>query len=508
MDEKASKASKILNNITKIKIHDLHEIFVARKIFQKVEQGNKSFAGSVDIDIRDFFAYADSSLQDLSKKLKAETIEYDDPSSSKVTDALNQLFDSNVKSARHSYGAIEYYNDWLATKLGYLKNGDSCGLEPIIKSFEIDESFPLHSYKVTIILQEAIVAYLNKLRADREFKSVVALKLFDKGLNKQYPAVSMPFMVERVKELIEKKYKELGSDVSHLSTDQLGFRHAILESIIDDTKKVYLESPLSIKSSDKPDILMHLEVSGLIEILNFKCKIPTDYENIIVEYMYRYPPKDNLFQDKLYGLYKNERNSLSEVQQDIHKRVYLVLEENLIFSGRPILMGKWMEVFVWLLKKVTFNLEDADFLSKKYKKWKIENPNSSHVEDNFFLPFMFEKLKDSFGDKIVKKPKAFGGELDLIFDNEIPIELKVRKNQKTPLSEIIDDHYKALDQARAYAAKSRIGIVCVLDIPEGLDSTTNLDNCVKNFSIKFDENLFNTSIVVFIFSIRLKSPST
>jgi hypothetical protein len=67
----------------------------------------------------------------------------------------------------------------------------------------------------------------------------------------------------------------------------------------------------------------------------------------------------------------------------------------------------------------------------------------------------------------VKKPERFRGEIDIIFDDTIPVELKVRE-AGDPLAEVaVDTRYPGTGQAAAYAAVNRLGIVVVLDLPTG-----------------------------------------
>jgi len=123
----------------------------------------------------------------------------------------------------------------------------------------------------------------------------------------------------------------------------------------------------------------------------------------------------------------------------------------------------------------------------------------------FFLPFLHEKLNDSFANRINKKPKKFGGEIDLLIDN-IPIELKVRRNISPPLSEVINDAYRPASQASAYAATTRLAFVCVLDLPGEAPQQSNLDSAVSVIE-KVIDNGFPTCVVVFMFHCHHPMPS-
>lgn len=55
------------------------------------------------------------------------------------------------------------------------------------------------------------------------------------------------------------------------------------------------------------------------------------------------------------------------------------------------------------------------------------------MEDQFFLPAIYERIRNDVGSRVVKKPERFGGEIDILFNDTIPIELKVRVGRKEPL---------------------------------------------------------------------------
>ena len=506
MDQESSEVKDTgkYKHLTVISINDIGENFIARKLLQLYRVDDSA---ATKISILDLISFENASFNDVSERLSKENIKVQDTIAIKVANALSQIHDTEVAAATKSEVATEFFNKWLYTKLTYLKDGDGYELKPFLDSIDIDKSHDLWCFAVRFDWQTAVNIYKENLSASRNFYSKMPLLLFEKGLASGYPGVGMPFLIKRILKRIQRIYGELGNDVGSITTRQFGFRHVLIESALENGRTVTMPSPLTIQSAQKPELMLQIEVSGLIDVLNYKIHYPHDANDIEIEYFYKFPPAKNLFLNILYGLDQEKSKALTEIQFDVYRRAYLFLEEKLVFSGRPKLEATWSELFFWFIKKVSYNLEDSDFLSKRYAKWSAENPDDGLVEDNFFLPFLLEKLKDSFEDRVIKKPEMFGGELDILFDTIIPVELKVRKGFATPLEDIINEHYKAHNQARAYAAKCRIGFVCVLDIPEKVDSTSNFDNCIQNFSISFGEDLFDTVIITCIFSIRLKSPS-
>jgi hypothetical protein len=129
------------------------------------------------------------------------------------------------------------------------------------------------------------------------------------------------------------------------------------------------------------------------------------------------------------------------------------------------------------------------------------------MEDGFFLPFLYERLREKFGPLATKKPERFGGNVDILF-GDIPLELKVRKDQRAALVDtVVDETYKPTGQAAAYAALTGLGCVAVLDLPSNTPSVTNLSACVKVVTRRFAEAKSPTSIVVFVFQCDTPRPS-
>lgn len=62
------------------------------------------------------------------------------------------------------------------------------------------------------------------------------------------------------------------------------------------------------------------------------------------------------------------------------------------------------------------------FLGIPAREWLKQHENDLRVEmeDQFFLPALYERLRNEFGSRVVKKPERFGGETDILFDDTAP----------------------------------------------------------------------------------------
>jgi len=109
----------------------------------------------------------------------------------------------------------------------------------------------------------------------------------------------------------------------------------------------------------------------------------------------------------------------------------------------------------------------------------------------------------------VKKPERFGGEIDILFDDTIPIELKIRRGRKGPLNLAeIDDAFPPAGQAAAYASVSRVGIVAILDLPDTDAPLGNLESCATVVERRFPEDSpYPTCIVIISFRCHHPKPS-
>ena len=253
-----------------------------------------------------------------------------------------------------------------------------------------------------------------------------------------------------------------------------------------------------------------METIGLIDINKLKISSsPCDINDIELIYSVNKPAIKNRYLAKSFGLSANQRKTLNETQLEIYERIYRKLQENACFIGRPNIEEQFVSIFHWLLKKVTYCLEEPSFLKEKSKLWLQENSDKKYIqmEDNFFLPFLNERLKDEFGDLISKKPEKFGGEVDLLF-SELPLELKVRRNSDDSLIDVINEKYAPASQSATYSAVTRLGFVLVLDLPQNTNSLTNLDVCFKVIEKDYDNDSLKTNIVVCIFHCNLPKLSS
>jgi hypothetical protein len=312
---------------------------------------------------------------------------------------------------------------------------------------------------------------------------------------------------------LDRRTSYTGERTFVITSDRLPFRWALMTWVAPGSSLFTMPTPGSSDVEDKILLPIFLEANGLLDILDIRLENdPTRYNEIVVRYAVGRPASRNVFAVWHQGMDPALRTTLNESELEVFNRVHTTLSENLVFGGKLRLERSFAEIAHWLLQKVSYCLEEPSFLKEPAQQWIEQNACRERVEmeDGFFLPFVYERLRTHFGSRVVKKPERFGGEIDIILDDIIPIELKVRRGRVSSLAEQeIDEKFRPGGQAAAYAAISRLGLVLVLDLPEGKPRTINLDSSVRVLARRFPDTAdFPTCIVVFIFHCHHPRPST
>lgn len=272
-----------------------------------------------------------------------------------------------------------------------------------------------------------------------------------------------------------------------------------------------MPSPLTSGSGTKAALPLLLAVQGELDIQQIRIQSSaSNLQDIDIQFSIHKPAVKNIFGANYCSLPHETRERMSTVEIVNYEKISKVLQQNYCFHGNPQLEKDFIQFSTWALKQVSHCIEEPSYLKSKAISWRRDNEEKGYknMEDDFFLPFLYEKLRDRFDDKVQKKPERFGGNVDILF-GQVPIELKVRKGHKGALiDKIVDESYKPASQAAAYAAITRLGCVLVLDVPTSEPKVTNITACIKIVTKKFDEADLPTSIVVFIFQCNTPKPSS
>lgn len=491
----------------KLKFEDLSEAAYGAIIANKIDNPQSEELQKIQLSLLDLFPQY-GTFEKLVLEIKEKKGILKDRNTEYVADVLNTLYKTDFNSSESEIDLITFYNDRIKQSLNYLKNGDSMQLVPAILDYHIDETNVLYIFTVDIIPFKFMKAHKENIYSQVTLAESMYSMLQTK-IEEILPYISYRKQLEFANQYFQVRQEKTGESFFDFNLKEIQFRH-IVTTFEGDNKRVTLPTPLSLGSAERILLPLFMETLGILDVNNFKISSsPLFINDIELIYSVNKPAINNKFKAKYSGLSHEMRKILNETQLEIYERTYKHLNENAAFIGRPNIENNFSELFFWLLKKVTFCLEEPSFLKEKSQLWLNENVKNGYVkmEDNFFLPFLHEKLKNEFGDIVQKKPEKFGGEVDLIF-SELPIELKVRKNQKQSLAEIIDEKYKPASQAATYAATTRLAFVCVLDLPTDDKKITNLDHCIKIIEKDFGGGSFKTLILVCTFYCNLPMPSS
>jgi hypothetical protein len=272
----------------------------------------------------------------------------------------------------------------------------------------------------------------------------------------------------------------------------------------------FMPTPLSSDAGVKSVLPFVLAVQGELDIDQVKIASPVQQaDDIDIQFSIRRPAIRNVLGATYCALPPEKRRLMSEAEIKVYEDMVRQLQANLCFVGKPKLEQEFAQFAIWAVKQVAYCLEEPSFLKTPAINWLKAHDGVGYqrMEDDFFLPFLYERLRDKFGSLVSKKPERFGGNVDILF-GEVPIELKARRGQKAALVDtLIDEKYKPTGQAAAYAALTGLGCVLVLDVPTESPSVTNLTACIKVVTRRFTEARQPTSVVVFIFQCDTPRPS-
>lgn len=490
----------------RLKFTDITETTIAAILVSKISNTSSITIEKIEFSLLDLFPHY-KSLQNLSEILSGKKALLKNRFSEYMGDSINFLLKTDQNIRKKEVELISFYNQYINQCFYFLQYGDNYELLPSIEHYQVVETEKLHSYHISIIPVKFIEANKKNIYSHISLQETLFQK-FQNIVGDIGPGISYRKQLEFAKEYFDKRQNNTGEKSFEFNLKEIKYRH-LVSSIEENGERLTLPAAMTTDMSQRILLPFFMESIGLLDVNKLKISnSPLHIDNIELIYSVNRPSLKNNYSAESYGLSSSKRQSLNETQIEIYERYYQKLLGNGCFAGRPELEKHFIEIFYWLIKKVSICLEEPSFLKEKSIKWLEENRTKRYtkMEDDFLLPFLHERLKEEFGEIIHKKPEKFGGEVDILF-SELPLELKVRKNATESLSDIINEKYAPASQAATYAAVSRVGFVIVLDLPQNTGSITNLDVCFHLIEKEFDSTKLNTNIMVCILHCNLPTPS-
>jgi hypothetical protein len=323
------------------------------------------------------------------------------------------------------------------------------------------------------------------------------------------PRIDVNKQIDLVRQYISQRTELTGERELTFDLSQIPFRHLVSF----DDSGFTMPTPGTSGPHDKVAVPMFLEINGDCDIINLSISSdPLDVNNVEVRYSIRKPASANVYHIATHGLSPSIRATLNEHQLAAYHRIHSELSKHFVFGGKPKLESSFGELASWLLRKITFCLEEPSFLKNKAVQWLNDHASDSYrqFEDNFFLPEIYERLREVFDQRVEKKPERFRGEVDIQFDQTLPVELKVREGERQSMADAaVNAKFPGAGQAATYASISRLGFVLILDLPSDAEEVVNLDKCIKVVTREFEpDDPFPTCIVVFVFHCHHPRPSS
>ena len=495
----------------RFQILDIDPIILVRKLVVKSDQNNMGKEQSVQLSMIDFYqAYMDIKL--LEKQLIDVEFKVFDSLTEEASLAFSALLGKEISPKTSMVSATQYYNDFLENKLNFLKKGMgylSVGTkdmgDPVINDFQETKKTGLKAFNVTFELDK-LISGLKKFIKDYKYLQNKMHQLWESGIDSNAPSIYKQgqLFINQVK----KAQEHLGVNKVNIGMRDWGMRMTTFAS----SDGNLCLHPLNMDYRDKAILPLYLEANGLIDIhdISLVNKL-LDHSNANLQYTVNRPCIVNVFDSDNASIPTDERRTLSETQIVIIEKIFEDLNEALIFAGKPKLKEKFRNLIIWFIKKLAYCLEEESFLRDSAVEYLMRNKGNRYVkmEDAFFLPFLFEKLSDAFGSqRVIKKPKKFKGEIDILFDNILPIELKVWREEHKDLESTVDEKFPHIGQAATYAIIDRVGFLVILDISTPKSGIKNIENCWRILTKEFDINKqLSTKIITLFFNCNHTAPS-
>ncbi len=498
----------------RLRFEELGETFFGRVILAKCSDPKSPDSVEVRLSLEDLFArYTRSELE---KRLDGVTFEVSPKITELVADAVGLLTGIDVEPHAESVSAFTYYNRHIESRLRWLVTGDpQDNKRPCLDSCQVDSTGTLHVFTVAFTPRRLVDTLAEHIRIDLELRAKLMRVLLtskaavsNPGPRRDYRKQAELLIAQR-----ESRQRATGEREMVILSNQIPFRWLIQEWPPSAGRSFTTPALGTTEVKDKVLLPLFLETNGLMDVITVGLESdPLNPFDVVVRYFVARPARANVFGAWHQGLNPQLRARLNEAELSVFDRLQAALSENLVFGGRPQLERSYADLAQWVLRKVSYCLEEPSFLREPATAWLSANAGRRRVEmeDEFFLPEIYERLRTDFGSRVVKKPKRFGGEIDILLDDVIPVELKVRRGKKRPLADReLDETFRPGSQAASYAAVSRLGVRLVLDLPKDEFAVTNLESCAKVTVRRFPgSEEFPTCIVVFIFHCHHARPSS
>jgi len=494
----------------RFQVADIDPIILVRKLIAKARRDSMQEEQPIELSLIDFYpAYMTKDL--LEAELCGLDFEVFDSLTEQFTSLMSSVAKTEIVPHTSSVSAIAYYNTFFEKKLEFLRRGgryfpstDGSGNTSIITDYSITHADGLESFTVRVQLGTLIQA-VKQFVADYDHLHGKMHQLWESAIESN--AASIIKQGQLFMGQVAQMQDLLGLDRVNIGIRDWGMR---ITAWATDEGDLILH-PFNMTYRGKSILPICLEARGLIDIHDLSLtNKPSDYADANLQYTVSRPCVTNIFGSDNTAIPLDQRPSLTESQIVIIEKIFQAMNDALAFAGKPDLRHSFTALLIWFVKKVSFCLAEETFLQKKVADY-LDHHDEGQVrlEDEVFLPTMYEKLVSSFGEqRVIKKPEKYNGEIDILFDNCLPVELKAWREKHKGIEETSDERFPHLGQAATYASHDRVGFMVILDISSPCTGVRNIENCYRVLSKEFDVNKqLPTKIVVLLFDCNHCPPS-
>jgi len=369
-------AIRVFERQKNVGFNDIDELFIARVLLGLVKRSIDHNLIEVEFGLSDLF----SGYSSYEAIRQVSNIEFEN--SARIMEDVGDFFEGflgiSFKQKVDRQLIIDYYEEKLERWLHFLKNGDSICITPMIEDYK----------------EKSPGVFVVSLRYERLVEAIRTgidkrLNLPAELLSKIAPNAPLPARIDFRKEIdllndfLEERQKVTGEIEFQFSSKEMPFRHAISTN-----GSVAIISPGTCGPFERLLLPLYLEATGLLDITHIGVySSPTYPLEIDIRYDIRRPSHNNIYEIGSAGLTANERSSLNEIQLSLYERIHKEIRGKYFFTARPQLEKTFASISTWLIKKITYSLEEPTFLGKPALEWLNAHKDEKYIkmEDDFFL---------------------------------------------------------------------------------------------------------------------------
>lgn len=255
--------------------------------------------------------------------------------------------------AREARTLSAFFGSKLGTVLGYLRDGDSCDLQPAIESFEEDaeDEFGVPIFSVQVYRQKFLDAFKANVVSCISFQERT-YELMSSFVDLSLPAVAIDKQLEFLRDYLGQRSNATGETTVSFLLSNVNFRR-VLQPVEGVGGQAIMPTPLSGDAGLKAILPFVLALKGELDIDQVKIISPAQQIDAIeIQFSIHRPAVRNVLGATYCGLTPEKRHLMSEAEIKAYEDIVRQLQANLCFVGKPKLEQEFVQLASWAVKQV------------------------------------------------------------------------------------------------------------------------------------------------------------